>query len=387
MSRLNSIWHQLPESWRFCLPLWAVLRVATSLLTVFIWKLRLMPTEYDYWAYRDLQPVVNGVEGALLGMWQRWDGIHYQTIAQSGYSTAEVTVFFPLYPYLSRGLSRITGISELAVLFVVSSLAFLFAMVLLFELVKLNYSRQIAQDAVIAACFFPTSFFFLALYPQGLALALILLSVLLAQKNQWLAACIVSILTGLTHGTGVPLAILLFVLAINFLREKKQPLRWSVVAVPFMPLAGTALFFAWRIFNHFPSINTILSTYFHRVFIAPWTTFLRFWELLPANVTSPDWIVNGCALLILLVGIIWGVKKLPLAWELYSVALFIFILTSGVSINPLNSFSRYCLTAFPMYALIGMWTNSKKRRLATMGLGAAGCLFLLSLFLMWEWIA
>jgi hypothetical protein len=54
--------------------------------------------------YFGVAPVTSGLSGALLGVWQRFDAIHYIRIASTGYSATDLTAFFPLYPFLIRML-------------------------------------------------------------------------------------------------------------------------------------------------------------------------------------------------------------------------------------------------------------------------------------------
>jgi hypothetical protein len=91
-----------------------------------IWSLDLIPTLARVKFYFGIEPELFSWRGAFLGVWQRWDAIHYSIVAQSGYSTIESSAFFPLYPLLARYLSFFLGGDVLFGLIIISNLALFF---------------------------------------------------------------------------------------------------------------------------------------------------------------------------------------------------------------------------------------------------------------------
>jgi hypothetical protein len=68
----------------------------------------------------------------ILSNWQRWDALWYQHIAEVGYRPGDGSIaFFPLYPFLARGLSSVLGGSAVVAELGVSSAAYLGALWLL----------------------------------------------------------------------------------------------------------------------------------------------------------------------------------------------------------------------------------------------------------------
>jgi len=93
---------------------------------------------------------VAGLRG-WLEIWNRWDALNYQKLAQFGYSaTGELQpllVFYPLFPWTVRLFAFITG-DYLIGAFIVSTIASLVTAIVLLRLVELDYSRALAQRAV-----------------------------------------------------------------------------------------------------------------------------------------------------------------------------------------------------------------------------------------------
>ncbi len=133
---------------------------------------------------------VVGVRG-WLEIWNRWDALNYQKLAQFGYSaTGErlpLLVFYPLYPWTVRLVAFVTR-DYLVSAFIVSTLASLVTAVLLLRLVELDYSEELAQRAVWFLFIFPTSYFLHIGYTESLFLMLVLSCLFAARKQRWLLA-------------------------------------------------------------------------------------------------------------------------------------------------------------------------------------------------------
>nr|MBF6592748.1 hypothetical protein [Ktedonobacterales bacterium] len=79
--------------------LWLATRVALLVFTGFAVAFRVGPRV----------PVVTLSPRALALAWQRWDALWYLGIAQHGYTSAQATAFFPLYPLSIRAVTLIIG--------------------------------------------------------------------------------------------------------------------------------------------------------------------------------------------------------------------------------------------------------------------------------------
>lgn len=336
--------------------------------------------------YRGLEPVVEGWRGMLFGIWQRWDTVYYQIIVEQGYVNERASVFFPLYPLTAKILSRLTGLGSLESLWVISTLAYLVALVLLYILTEEKFGSAIARRSVAALAVFPSSFFFLALYPQGLGLALVLVSVWLAQKQRWLACALFSLLAGLTHSTALPLSLIILTETVIFIRQNTHPWRWVTLFIAGMPALGIGLFWAWRVNRNFPPIINIITNEFGRYPAPPLTNLINWVSMLPQHLLSPDWLINSIAILLTIASIVWAKQKFSAGWGLYQSALLIMVLGIGVNYDPLLSYNRYILAGFPIFIMLGWWSNTPAKRLAGVALGVLGHFSLVIFFLLWAWI-
>jgi hypothetical protein len=86
------------------------------------------------------------VGGPLIRGFVRWDGAYYRDIAQRGYSYRfgkQSTIhFMPLYPLVSKGVQRVTGLSVNPAMVVTSHLCFLGALLLLATYTERRYGAE-----------------------------------------------------------------------------------------------------------------------------------------------------------------------------------------------------------------------------------------------------
>ena len=155
----------------------------------------------------------------LLHAWANFDGVHYLTIIQKGYlGTGLIQAFFPLYPLLVKFAASLLGNPILAGV-VLSTACFFLSLVVLFKLIKLDYSSTIAQKTLFLVLLFPTSFFFTAFYTESLFFLLVLLAFYSARQGRFLSAGIYGALASATRLVGV---FLLPALLVELWLQKKK---------------------------------------------------------------------------------------------------------------------------------------------------------------------
>jgi hypothetical protein len=389
-TRIRSGFRSLAPSWKESLLSGLAARIVLGIWAAIFFIRHLIPPESSLSSdfYFTVTPLLHGLDGALLGMWQRWDGIHYQVIAESGYNQIE-SVYFPAYPFLARTLSQVTGLPVMVFLLFISALAAFFCLVLIYQITSSLLPQPSApRQAMLGLLLFPTSFFLFAAYPQSLALLWILLAYQQAQHQHWLAASLAGLLAGLTHGTVVPLAAMLAVQAIQVLRGQKFSLRWpALLSVPIMPLLGLGIFLAWRERMGYLILSPAQYQW-PRVFSFPWDTL---WAdvLYLFNHMPPEWfaLFNAALLILAVIASIWGLRHLPLALNVYQLGLLIFILSSRVmGTDPLISFNRLILIQFPFFIAVGALPLNAFRSRALITGALTACLFVSALFFMWHWV-
>ncbi len=331
--------------------------------------------------YYGVIPISGGIAGPLLGVWQRWDVIHYYQIAAQGYTSQDLSAFFPLFPWLGRMLGWLLGGNYLASLMILSNLALLLAMVFLYQMVAEDFSTKMARWTTILLITSPGAFYFYAGYSTSLMLLWSVLFYRAARQERWFQACCIGILAGLTHTTSWPLLFLVMPLVIRSWRRNPAFARLPAFFTPITPLLGTGLFLAWRISQAFPDFMALQAQVWGKNFIPLWMIPVAL--LRESYFTFRIWLDLGFFLLAIgLTPFVW--KKLGWGTALYLLSSALFLASSANWGEPLPSFFRYILPVFPLFLAMGLILKGKTRWLA-FGFGAIQ-LFLSGCFVMWIWI-
>jgi hypothetical protein len=121
--------------------------------------------------------------------------------------------------------------------------------------------------------------------------------------------------------------------------------------------------------------------------VPPWqSTGYAIETLFSGNATYID-ILNLTVTALFIFLMIWGWKKIPLEYNMYTVFSLLIILTRIVENQPLMSMSRYSLTLFPcFYALSLAADHPYLRRVIIYGSILLG-LYLSGQFFLWGWVA
>jgi len=152
----------------------------------------------------------------------RWDAHHYIRLATYGYTWTErgnplLVVFFPLYPYLIRGVNFLVR-DVLASAYIVSFASYLAGLCYLFHLVKLDFCKRTAWWAVVLISIFPTSFFFGAPHTESLFMLTTAATLYYIRTHKWLLAGIAGALATATRMVGV---VLIASAAVEFIMHYK----------------------------------------------------------------------------------------------------------------------------------------------------------------------
>ncbi len=174
------------------------------------------------------------------------DALWYLRIADGGYRAGDGSAaFFPLFPLAVRGTSWASGGRPLAAGLLVSNLAFLGAICVLYLLTRTELSESKARKAVLYISIFPTSFFFFAPYGESLFLLLAVTAFWAARRTRWPVAGASGALAAATRSVGVILAPALAVEALHQWREKRGS-PWMVAWAAVVPLGLGAYLWYWQ---------------------------------------------------------------------------------------------------------------------------------------------
>jgi hypothetical protein len=376
---------RFPYALQWGLKVWLLARVVLSLLGMLLWYIDLIPPQplgYDF--YHGIDPILDGPQASLLGVWQRWDAIHYIRIVQGGYSSTELTAFFPAFPLLGHLLHNLFGLDATLSLIVISNLSLILALTVFYQLICLDFPSSIARRSVVLLMVFPTAFFLLAPYAESLALALVLITFWYARRSRWILATLAGIGAGLTHPSTLPLTLGLAWIGWQEIRNRTSPTKWFSPIGTSGPILGAGGFLLWRANQGFEPYMQVQSDFGWRT-QWPWETFSEIPRLLQSDYFWVSGWINLLILLVLLVCVYAVIKKLQPCYAVYYIALILFFLSTSREMEPFASWGRHALLLFPAFLVISSWLNGKKLAhyliIASAGLQA----FLAGLFFMWIW--
>lgn len=160
----------------------------------------------------------------------RWDSLWYTRVAELGYGY-EVRLpngdihsnlaFFPLLPWLERGLAAVTPLSYADAGFVVSLLASLAAAWGVFAVADHVYGRRAGVCAVLVWAVLPVGIVQSMAYSESLFTALAAWSLYAVLTGRWLTAGVLASLAGLTRPVGLAVVAAVWVAGIVAFRRDR----------------------------------------------------------------------------------------------------------------------------------------------------------------------
>ncbi|TME18221.1 MAG: hypothetical protein E6I70_08950 [Chloroflexi bacterium] len=332
--------------------LWAATRVAFAVLTVG-WLLAL--------------PEGRHVSHDALRSWLQWDTGWYIVISRSGYFSTQSAGFFPLYPLLIAVLGAPFGTGDLARLMVglaISNLAALGAFLAIALIASQEDGGELpAGRSLRMLAAYPFAVFLAAAYTDALFLALAAFAIYFARRGGFRRAAGLAFLAALARPTGV-------VLILPLLWELGRRHGWRLRR----HLLPTALLLAAAV----PLAYAVLAAYFLYRFGDP-LQFLHSQERYWGHTPEPPWvtvslvltnIVRGHSGLLLLEAGTWlafaavlalGARRLPVSFTLYTAGLLVAAIAAPIVTTPdvLYSAGRYLTAAFPVFLVLGRWTETR----------------------------
>lgn len=325
----------------------------------------------------------------VFGVWRRWDANHYLNLAVHGYQPENPgpTVFGVLTPLAFQFFDRVLpGPVDLGAM-VFETLAFGFALTLLFRLCVVDYADdQLARWAVGVTALQPLSYFFAAPMSEAAYLALVLGTVYAAYRRRWLLAALYGLLAALARTQGVLLVAVAGLILLDTptrhggVREIVKR-GWPLLLIP----VGALLFIGFRSIRGLPSLNDVYVNYSHHLYADPVSSlffnarhFVRQW---PHSIYDTD-------LLALAMCLVLGVLMLryPRHRRLPMVAytwLYLLLFLTKINLNHdtqeitySQSFGRYALALFPLTIMVADGLRRIRSRRVRFACVAGGWLLL-----------
>jgi hypothetical protein len=307
----------------------------------------------------------NPLWGVTLGPWQRFDALWYQHIATVGYGTGGLNVyggaFWPLYP----ALIWLTGLplgSDAAGAMLISTVACIGAVWLLYDLCVEQIGRPAALRTVVFVVIAPAAFYLLAPYTESLFLLESVAVFALAQRRHFFVAGLVCAVAIATRDQGVILLPTLALFIVLAWRPAPAPSRLTLtgqlvlamvpgaVALAVITVAYHAAGFGLGPFSAESLWGVRLA--------APWTV-LQESVLAIKSGHHVEEIFNLVAALLL-------VASLPAIWKRLPSPYFLYALLSAAAIwfhighySPLMSAMRFSTVVFPAFMVVGVTVRGR----------------------------
>lgn len=292
--------------------------------------------------------------------WANFDGEHYLSIAIFGYKALQ-QVFFPIYPMLISFFAKLFTQDPLSLLInstliglIISNASLLIALLFLYDLLKIDFSKKIAFFTIILILIFPTSFFFGALYSESLFLLLTVLAFLNIRKGNWFWASFFGMIAAATRVFGV-LLFPAFLIEV-FLQKKYSKIFWTLL----IPL-GLGLYMYYQYLTvgdplAFYHIQDLVGEQRQSNLVILPQVYFRYIKMLSS--VDPLSFIYQTVLLEFIVGIVFFIlpicgyfKKIRLSYLCYALVGFLITTVQG----SFSSVPRYVLVFFPSFIALAIW--------------------------------
>ncbi len=329
------------------------------------------------------------------------------SVVQSGSSFNESIslsyAFFPFYPTMIRVFAfplQILRLNEIATAalagVIVSALGALLAMLALYDLTRDSLGEEGALRAAFYLIIFPTGFFLLQVYTEGLFVGLAFACLAMLKRKQWLFAALLGIAATMTRAVGIALII---PMAITWIRTGEWvdiDLEWRQIfheGIPLRPLGRALLAFSpliafgiWKFSYLGLAFDYIESNYFGRGFLSLGFAFFAWSEAFGTMLRGAEpqhtayYLTEFLGLAIGLIACLLTIKTHPeIGW--FSLAVVLISWGSG----PAQGIHRYILGAPAVFITLARWGNHSvfDRAWTILSILLMGLLAMLFAFNMW----
>jgi len=325
----------------------------------------------------------NAVDGTF-----RWDAPWFREVATQGYRLDdESAAFFPVYPLSIRSLSAVTGLPALDAGLVISNLAFLAALVVLFALTTQEYDEHVARRSLILITFFPTAFFFLAPYSESVYLLTSVLSFWWARRQRWGPAGVAGFAAAATRNLGFLLVIPLVIEAhrqSTFDPEgKRRRFIWACV-----PVLGAVSYVAYWVIRTGDPLRPIHAQgAWLRQLSFPIVTLGHGITYAVQGLTDRNgvfWTVDLALACAVLIPLAVGWRRLDRPYLVYAILGLGVPLCFTLTGRPLVSYPRYSVVIFPVFWIVATWLRDRRAMACVTAISFIGYCALAVAFMNWR---
>ena len=380
-------WRQWYLAFTSILPIYVAVHVAFVITTVFS-VLFILP---DF--SRRSMPLVT-----LGQAWDRWDTKGYLAIAMHGYDTLPKIGFFPLYSMVIKCILLLIHNPLLAGA-IVSNLAGLVLLVVLYRLVQEDFGHVRAYRTVLYLSLFPAAFFLAAAYTESLFLCLSVLAFYSLRRGRWWLAGLFGFLACLTRLAGILMLLPFFY---EYLRQHHfsiKAIRFDILSSLLLP-AGIGLFALYCYFRFSDPLafaHVQQAFWGHQLHVPGYGMYLSIKSILHSSgILSFQALRNsidlGADLFILLLIVLsffgpWKIPQPLWAYTIYAVTFYLFLQLFPINDPfPLESNARYMLEIFPAFVVLAGLGKNRMLNMNYLLISGAMLFFLLTQFLTGHWV-
>ena len=315
-------------------------------------------------------------------MWVVWDSNWYIKIATNGYADSipftpskNTTIgFFPLYPSLMSVVELVTRDYLLAGMFV-SNFFLILSAFLLYKIVRFDHDEAFAKRCIWYLFLFPSAYIFSAVYPESMVFCFWLASILFARKGIWPAAGLIGVLAALVKPQGflivIPLALIWLKAHVSD-SWRPSSIIYSIRPSMFFALLPPLGLAIWAGACYYMTGDALAYSHvqqgaWHHYFSTPL-------HVLYQNLfNGPDYLFNSLTVIVALVILAFGYKKIPFSYWAFALAGTLFNATTGGVIGSW----RYLASVFPFLIILAAWgkKDSADRALISSMAIFQGCMF------------
>src|SRR6266540_1456756 len=310
----------------------------------------------------------------------RYDSGWYLTILERGYGPAPAPgqqsahAFFPLYPYLARGVRALVPVDGFVAGQILSLFCFLAAGLLFASEGRRRLGERGSRHAMFFLLLYPTAFFLVAMYSESLFLLLSLAAFREARRDRPATAAVLGLLAGSSRLRP---------------RSDRRALARALLA-GLAPVAGVLLWVfgaGWAAGE--PGLFFRVQEAWHRG-ASPWLGVQRFVQGLPSRIARgdardhPAFLLDYAHLLLFAAIAVYQTRRRLFSDAAWTAGALLLPIASGIA----ASLPRYVLVVYPaFYALAQFFEERPRIRLAwwifsglLLAAGEAA-------FVHWRWVA
>ncbi|MGN6562507.1 MAG: hypothetical protein ACTHMU_07595, partial [Thermomicrobiales bacterium] len=301
-----------------------------------------------------------GIYISTFSVWRQWDACWYGQIAVAGYLPDNPSVaYLPLYPVLMRLASiPLAGNLTLAGL-LISSLAYIAAVVGLYVLVCYDFDCTIARRSILYLSLFPSAFYLFMPYTEALFLALTIWALYAARQGKWLWVALGALLASLTRTQGCLLVIpIAWEIVCHRGRASNSGRHWQAALALIAPIAGELAFLVYSKVTTGWTMLSAQSAQWGATYQPPWLLLWHSWQTIIAAGSIIETL--NLTLLILFAALaLVGLRYLPLSYNLYVAPQIALLTIRQMAFTPLASATRYLLVLFPVFIVLALVCHNR----------------------------